>query len=87
MDRRVTTAEKSDAVEKPRAAKVVGLQERRLGRTILRTRPTKLDVDDLLPNEQQPRMGPKEDIELQTPDRRKRGRVRASFSRASSRLR
>jgi ParB family chromosome partitioning protein len=40
-------------------------QERRLGRTILRTYRATLDVDDLLPNTSQPRMGPKEDPELQ----------------------
>jgi ParB family chromosome partitioning protein len=44
---------------------VVGLQERRLGRNILRTYPTKLDIDDLVPNPNQPRMGPKVDVELQ----------------------
>jgi ParB family transcriptional regulator, chromosome partitioning protein len=44
---------------------VVGLQERKLGRTILRTYRTKLDLDDIVPNEKQPRMGPKEDEELQ----------------------
>ena len=44
---------------------VVGLQERRLGRSILRTYPAKLDIDDILPNENQPRAGPKEDVELQ----------------------
>ena len=44
---------------------VVGLQERRLGRSILRTYPTKLDIDDIVPNEHQPRSGPKEDVELQ----------------------
>lgn len=44
---------------------VVGLQERRLGRTILRTYRTKLDLDDIVPNEKQPRVGPKEDEELQ----------------------
>lgn len=44
---------------------VVGLQERRLGRTVLRTYRTKLAIDDLVPNDQQPRMGPKEDAELQ----------------------
>jgi ParB family chromosome partitioning protein len=44
---------------------VVGLQERRLGRNILRTYPTKLDIDDLVPNPNQPRMGPKLDVELQ----------------------
>lgn len=45
--------------------KVIGLQERRLGRTVLRTYRTHLDVDDVLPNERQPRLGPKEDEELQ----------------------
>ncbi len=47
------------------SAKVIGLQERRLGRTILRTYRTKLDIDEILPNERQPRLGPKEDDELQ----------------------
>jgi ParB family chromosome partitioning protein len=47
------------------SAKVIGLQERRLGRTILRTYRTTLDIDDLVPNERQPRLGPKEDEELQ----------------------
>lgn len=40
-------------------------QERRLGRTILRTYRANLDLDDLLPNTSQPRLGPKEDPELQ----------------------
>jgi ParB family chromosome partitioning protein len=44
---------------------IVGLQERRLGRTVLRTYRTMLDLDDVLPNGNQPRMGPKEDEELQ----------------------
>ena len=44
---------------------VVGLQERRLGRNVLRTYRTKLDIDDIVPNEHQPRSGPKEDVELQ----------------------
>jgi ParB family chromosome partitioning protein len=39
--------------------------ERRLGRSVLRTYRTTVDVDDVLPNPNQPRMGPKEDIELQ----------------------
>lgn len=39
--------------------------ERRLERTVLRTRRANLDLDDLLPNDRQPRMGPKEDVELQ----------------------
>ncbi len=45
--------------------KVIGLQERRLGRTVLRTYRTKVDIDDVVPNERQPRLGPKEDEELQ----------------------
>ena len=44
---------------------VVGLQERRLGRTVLRTYRTQIDLDVLVPNDQQPRIGPKEDVELQ----------------------
>jgi ParB family chromosome partitioning protein len=45
--------------------KPVELQERRLDRTVLRTYRTTVDLDDLIPNPQQPRMGPKEDDELQ----------------------
>ena len=44
---------------------VVGLQERRLNRTILRTYRTKVDLDEVAPNGKQPRSGPKEDDELQ----------------------
>src|SRR5713101_6795237 len=40
-------------------------QERRLGRALLRTYRDTLDIDDILPNTSQPRMGPKEDPELQ----------------------
>src|SRR5574341_596935 len=40
-------------------------QERRLGRTILKTYRDTVDLYDVLPNEKQPRMGPKEDPELQ----------------------
>src|SRR5438477_6882174 len=40
-------------------------QERRLGRTILRTYRDTRDLYDVLPNERQPRMGPKVDLELQ----------------------
>jgi ParB family transcriptional regulator, chromosome partitioning protein len=40
-------------------------QERRLGRTVLRTYRATVDLDDVLPNDNQPRMGPKEDPELQ----------------------
>jgi ParB family chromosome partitioning protein len=47
--------------------KIIGLplQERRLGRTVLRTYRTQLDIYDIVPNERQPRLGPKEDEELQ----------------------
>ncbi len=41
------------------------LQERRLDRTILLTYRTKLDLYDIVPNPDQPRLGPKEDEELQ----------------------
>jgi ParB family transcriptional regulator, chromosome partitioning protein len=44
---------------------VADWQERRLDRTILRTYRTKLDLDDMVPNANQPRLGPKEDEELQ----------------------
>ncbi|MCA8893693.1 MAG: ParB N-terminal domain-containing protein [Amphiplicatus sp.] len=46
-------------------AVVVNLQERRLDRTILRTYRTRADLDDVVPNENQPRLGPKLDDELQ----------------------
>src|SRR5213083_1780694 len=42
-----------------------GLQERRLGRTLLRTYRDTVDLYDILPNPNQPRMTPKEDPELQ----------------------
>jgi ParB family transcriptional regulator, chromosome partitioning protein len=45
--------------------RVVGLQERRLGKTVLRTYRHKVDLEDVLPNERQPRLGIKEDEELQ----------------------
>src|SRR5713226_5793790 len=47
------------------SGKVISLQERRLGRAVLRTYRTTVDIEDVLPNERQPRMGPKEDVELQ----------------------
>lgn len=40
-------------------------QDRRLGRTILKTYRTTVDLDDVEPNPNQPRLGPKEDEELQ----------------------
>jgi len=45
--------------------RVIGLQERRLGRTVLRTYRSKVDIDNVIPNERQPRLGSKEDEELQ----------------------
>lgn len=44
---------------------VVSLQERRLDRTVLRTYRKTADIDDIVPNNNQPRMGPKLDEELQ----------------------
>ncbi len=49
----------------PGDLKVIGLHERRLGGTVIRTYRTTLDIDDVIPNERQPRLGPKEDEELQ----------------------
>jgi ParB family chromosome partitioning protein len=46
-------------------SKLVELQERRLDRTVLRTYRTTVDLDDVVPNPNQPRLGPKEDDELQ----------------------
>jgi ParB family transcriptional regulator, chromosome partitioning protein len=46
-------------------ARIVGLQERRLGNTVVRTYRAKVDLEDVLPNERQPRIGSKEDEELQ----------------------
>ncbi|MFN0217799.1 MAG: ParB/RepB/Spo0J family partition protein [Hyphomicrobium sp.] len=46
-------------------AKVIGIQDRRLGPTVLRTYRAKFDIDNLVPNDRQPRAGSKEDEELQ----------------------
>jgi len=48
-----------------KGAKIVGIQDRRLGPTVLRTYRAKFDIDDLVPNDRQPRAGSKEDEELQ----------------------
>lgn len=48
-----------------RKATVAGFQERRLGGTVIRTRRAIAEIDDLVPNDRQPRIGPKEDEELQ----------------------
>ena len=53
------------SAENSNTGQVVGFQLRRLGRTVLRTYRTQKDIDDLVPNDQQPRMGPKDDVELQ----------------------
>jgi ParB family chromosome partitioning protein len=44
---------------------VASLQERRLDRTVLRTYRKTADIDDIVPNNNQPRLGPKTDEELQ----------------------
>lgn len=44
---------------------IVSLQERRLDRTVLRTYRKTADIDDIVPNNNQPRLGPKTDEELQ----------------------
>lgn len=49
----------------PELDNVVNLQERRLDRTVLRTYRTNADIDAVVPNEKQPRLGPKVDEELQ----------------------
>jgi len=46
-------------------SRVIGFQERALGPTTLRTYRRVADIDDILPNDRQPRIGPKEDEELQ----------------------
>jgi ParB family chromosome partitioning protein len=45
--------------------RIVGLQERRLGGTLLRTYRAKVDLEKVIPNERQPRLGLKVDEELQ----------------------
>jgi ParB family chromosome partitioning protein len=49
----------------PERAVSIHWQERRLGRTLLRTYRDTIDLYDIFPNDRQPRMGPKEDTELQ----------------------
>ena len=55
----------NNAIANHKRDNVVNLQERRLDRTVLRTYRTKADIDDVVPNDKQPRMGPKIDEELQ----------------------
>lgn len=61
-DRTETTAADSSRSER---GNVVGMHERRLGETVFYTRRDTLDVDEIVPNPKQPRLGPKVDIELQ----------------------
>jgi ParB family chromosome partitioning protein len=58
-------ATKSEPVSRSSERSVVGMHERRLGETVFYTRRDTLDVDDILPNPKQPRLGSKVDIELQ----------------------
>ena len=55
----------SQAESSGERGRVIGLQERRLGPTVLRTYRTKVDIEEVVPNERQPRLGPKADDELQ----------------------
>ena len=55
----------SPAEAAARRTNIVGLQERRLGQTVIRTFRSVLDIDEVIPNERQPRLGSKEDEELQ----------------------
>lgn len=43
----------------------ISFHERRLGRTLLRTYRATVDLYEVLPNDKQPRQGPKDDLELQ----------------------
>ena len=58
MNKPVTTSRRGNVVG-------VGLQVRRLGQTVLHTYRTNIDISDIVPNDRQPRLGPKEDEELQ----------------------
>lgn len=49
----------------PERGNVVGMHERRLGETVFFTRRDTVDIDDIVPNPNQPRLGSKVDIELQ----------------------
>src|SRR5258708_2144274 len=55
----------STVLAAPEAPTSVVWQERRVGTGTLRTYRTTVDIDDVLPNNRQPRLGPKEDPELQ----------------------
>jgi hypothetical protein len=61
----------------------IDLQERRLDRTVLRTYRTRLDLDELIPNPNQPRLGPKEDPELQRQIEANEGDIKSCFDKIS----
>ena len=61
MAKQATTA--SD--DRQPKAHVLGLQERRLAGTTLRTYRDNVDLDQVVANDRQPRRGPKKDVELQ----------------------
>src|SRR5258707_13899962 len=61
----ITRSGEDMATEATDAGRAIQWHERRLGRTILRTYRATVDLDDVLPNPNQPRLGPKEDPELQ----------------------
>lgn len=61
----MTDFEEEKSYQSRKKAEIVGIQERPFGRTVLRTYRESMDIDDLEPNERQPRLGSKEDIELQ----------------------
>jgi ParB family chromosome partitioning protein len=65
MSAATQTAESTASTENSIPSNVISLQERRLDRTVLRTYRTEADIDQIVPNENQPRMGPKIDEELQ----------------------
>jgi ParB family chromosome partitioning protein len=64
QDNRIVEIVGSEGKMKPEPAQI-HWHERRLGRTVLKTYRDTVDLYDLLPNDRQPRMGPKEDPELQ----------------------
>src|SRR5258707_3324960 len=61
----ITRSGEDMATEATDAGRAIQWHERRLGRTILRTYRTTVDLNDVVPNPNQPRLGPKKDAELQ----------------------
>src|SRR5438552_1960729 len=67
LSKAASPPERKSRRSRPMAIQAVHPQwhERRLGRTILKTYRAMVDLNDVFPNERQPRMGPKDDVELQ----------------------